>query len=113
METILAEETLGLTKQNQETNQSNFLNNFMNIYVGNIPWGVSEEELEGLFGQYGEVNSVRIITDRESGRSKGFGFVEMAQADAGNAAIEALDGNDFSGRDLRVNQAKERTYITI
>ncbi len=109
METILAEETLGLTKLNQETNQSNFLNNYMNIYVGNIPWGVSEEELEGLFGQYGEVNSVRIITDRESGRSKGFGFVEMAQADAGNAAIEALDGNDFSGRDLRVNQAKERT----
>ena len=109
METILAEETLGLTKLNPETNQSNFLNNYMNIYVGNIPWGVSEEELEGLFGQYGEVNSVRIITDRESGRSKGFGFVEMAQADAGNAAIEALDGNDFSGRDLRVNQAKERT----
>ena len=109
METILAEETLGLTKLNQETNQSNFLNNYMNIYVGNIPWGVSEEELEGLFGQYGEVNSVRIITDKESGRSKGFGFVDMAQADAGNAAIEALDGNDFSGRDLRVNQAKERT----
>ena len=53
METILAEETLGLTKLNQETNQSNFLNNYMNIYVGNIPWGVSEEELEGLFGQYG------------------------------------------------------------
>ncbi len=109
MAMILAEETLGLTKLNQETNQSNFLKNHMNIYVGNIPWGVSEEELEGLFGQYGEVNSVRIITDRESGRSKGFGFVEMAQADAGNAAIEALDGNDFSGRDLRVNQAKERT----
>ena len=109
MDTILAEETLGLTKLNQETNQSNFLNNYMNIYVGNIPWGVSEEELEGLFGQYGEVNSVRIITDRESGRSKGFGFVEMAQADAGNAAIEALDGNAFSGRDLRVNQANERT----
>jgi len=109
MAMILAEETLGLTKLNQETNQSNFLNNCMNIYVGNIPWGVSEEELEDLFGQYGEVNSVRIITDRESGRSKGFGFVEMAQADAGNAAIEALDGNDFSGRDLRVNQAKERT----
>ena len=106
---ILVEETLGLTKLNQETNQSNFLNKNMNIYVGNIPWGVSEEELEGLFGQYGEVNSVRIITDRESGRSKGFGFVEMAQADAGNAAIEALDGHDFSGRDLRVNQAKERT----
>ena len=81
----------------------------MNIYVGNIAWGVSEDELEALFAQYGEVNSARIITDRESGRSKGFGFVEMATADSANAAIEALNGNDFSGRDLRVNQAKERT----
>tara|TARA_Y100000748_G_scaffold240873_1_gene205040 strand:- start:83 stop:328 length:246 start_codon:yes stop_codon:yes gene_type:complete len=81
----------------------------MNIYVGNIAWGVSNDELEALFSQYGEVNSARIITDRESGRSKGFGFVEMATADSANAAIEALDGNDFAGRDLRVNQAKERT----
>ena len=81
----------------------------MNIYVGNIAWGVSDDELEALFAQYGEVNSARIITDRESGRSKGFGFVEMANADSANAAIEALNGNDFGGRDLRVNQAKERT----
>ncbi|HJM14866.1 MAG TPA: RNA-binding protein [SAR86 cluster bacterium] len=81
----------------------------MNIYVGNIAWGVSDDELEALFAQYGEVNSARIITDRESGRSKGFGFVEMATADSANAAIEALNGNDFGGRDLRVNQAKERT----
>ena len=81
----------------------------MNIYVGNIAWGVSEDELEALFAQYGEVNSARIITDRESGRSKGFGFVEMATADSANAAIEALNENDFAGRDLRVNQAKERT----
>ncbi len=81
----------------------------MNIYVGNIAWGVSGDELEALFAQYGEVNSARIITDRESGRSKGFGFVEMATADSANAAIEALNGNDFGGRDLRVNQAKERT----
>jgi|TARA_B110000014_G_C19676553_1_gene355035 RNA recognition motif-containing protein len=81
----------------------------MNIYVGNIAWGVSEDELEALFAQYGEVNSARIITDRDSGRSKGFGFVEMASSDAGNSAIEALNGNDFGGRDLRVNQAKERT----
>ena len=81
----------------------------MNLYVGNIAWGVSEDELEALFAQYGEVNSARIITDRESGRSKGFGFVEMATADSANAAIEALNGNDFAGRDLRVNQAKERT----
>ena len=81
----------------------------MNIYVGNIAWGVSEDELEALFAQYGEVNSARIITDRESGRSKGFGFVEMATADSANSAIEALNGNDFAGRDLRVNQARERT----
>ncbi|RZO91171.1 MAG: RNA-binding protein [Gammaproteobacteria bacterium] len=81
----------------------------MNIYVGNIAWGISDDELEALFAQYGEVNSARIITDRESGRSKGFGFVEMATADSANAAIEALNGNDFGGRDLRVNQAKERT----
>ena len=81
----------------------------MNIYVGNIAWGVSEDELEALFAQYGEVNSARIITDRESGRSKGFGFIEMATADSANAAIEALNGYDFAGRDLRVNQAKERT----
>ena len=81
----------------------------MNIYVGNIAWGVSDDELEALFAQYGEVNSARIITDRESGRSKGFGFVEMATADSANAAIEALNGNDFGGRDLRVNIAKERT----
>ena len=81
----------------------------MNIYVGNIAWGVSEDELEALFAQYGEVNSARIITDRESGRSKGFGFVEMATADSANAAIEALNGNDFGGRVLRVNQAKDRT----
>jgi len=81
----------------------------MNIYVGNIAWGISDDELEALFAQYGEVNSVRIITDRESGRSKGFGFVEMTTADSANAAIEALNGNDFGGRDLRVNQAKERT----
>ena len=81
----------------------------MNIYVGNIAWGISDDELEALFAQYGEVNSARIITDRESGRSKGFGFVEMATSDSANAAIEALNGNDFGGRDLRVNQAKERT----
>ena len=81
----------------------------MNLYVGNIAWSTSEEELESHFAQYGSVSAVRIITEGHSGRSKGFGFVEMAQADAGNAAIEALDGNDFSGRDLRVNQAKERT----
>jgi|TARA_B110000438_G_scaffold282653_1_gene309904 RNA recognition motif-containing protein len=81
----------------------------MNLYVGNLPWTCSEEEIEALFAQYGEVRSARIITDRDSGRSKGFGFVEMNDKDGGNAAIEGLDGNDFSGRDLRVNEAKERS----
>jgi RNA recognition motif-containing protein len=80
----------------------------MNIYVGNIPWSTSEEELEAHFAQYGNVNAVRIITEGHSGRSKGFGFVEMETKEAGQAAIEALDGNDFGGRDLRVNEAKPR-----
>jgi len=81
----------------------------MNLYVGNLPWTCTEEEIEALFAQYGDVKTVRIITDRDSGRSKGFGFVEMTDSNGATAAIEALDGNDFSGRDLRVNQAKERS----
>ena len=67
----------------------------MNIYVGNIPWSTSEEELEAHFAQYGNVNAVRIITEGHSGRSKGFGFVEMESKESGQAAIEALDGQDF------------------
>ena len=67
----------------------------MNIYVGNIPWSTSEEELETHFAQFGNVNAVRIITEGHSGRSKGFGFVEMESKEAGQAAIEALDGVDF------------------
>ena len=81
----------------------------MNLYVGNIPWSTTEEELENLFSQFGNVNAVRIITEGHSGRSKGFGFVEMESKENGESAIEALDGKDFGGRDLRVNQAKERS----
>ena len=81
----------------------------MNLYVGNLPWTASEEELESLFAKHGDVKTVRIITDRDSGRSKGFGFVEMNDSNGGTSAIEALDGNDFGGRDLRVNEAKERS----
>ena len=77
------------------------------IYVGNLPYRCSEEELRDLFAQYGEVQSVKLITDRETGRPRGFGFVDMGDADA-DAAIEALDGVDFGGRNLRVNQARER-----
>tara|TARA_B110000263_G_C15003975_1_gene371852 strand:- start:318 stop:563 length:246 start_codon:yes stop_codon:yes gene_type:complete len=80
----------------------------MNLYVGNLPWGSTEEELENHFSQHGAVNAVRIITEGRSGRSKGFGFVEMETSEAGNAAIEALDGKDYQGRDLKVNEAKPR-----
>ena len=81
----------------------------MNLYVGNLPWSSTEEELENHFSQYGSVKAVRIITEGHSGRSKGFGFVEMEDAAAGQAAIDALDGKDYQGRDPRVNQAKERS----
>ncbi|MDY6915279.1 MAG: RNA-binding protein [Candidatus Cloacimonadota bacterium] len=75
------------------------------LYVGNIPWKTTEEDLTNLFNEYGEVESVRIITDRETGRSRGFGFVEMENADE---AINNLNETDFMGRTLRVNEARER-----
>lgn len=81
----------------------------MNLYVGNLPWSATEQELESHFAQHGGVKTVRIITEGGSGRSKGFGFVEMDSREGGEAAIENLDGKDFGGRDLRVNQAKERS----
>ncbi len=81
----------------------------MNIYVGNLAFGTTETELEALFAQYGEVERVNIIQDRETGRSRGFGFVEM-DADAAQAAINELDGTELGGRDLRINQARERSH---
>ena len=80
----------------------------MNIYVGNLSYNTQEKELEELFRQYGEVTSARIITDRETNRSKGFGFVEMPDEQSAQAAISALNGGDFMGRPLKVNQARER-----
>jgi RNA recognition motif-containing protein len=77
------------------------------IYVGNVPFSVSETEIRELFAQHGTVHSVKLITDRETGRPRGFGFVEMDQDEA-KAAIEALNGVDFGGRALRVNEARER-----
>jgi RNA recognition motif-containing protein len=78
------------------------------LYVGNLPFTASEEELRELFEQHGPTVSVRVITDRETGRSRGFGFVEFD--DAGNAAkaLQALDGHDLGGRPLRVNEAQDR-----
>ncbi len=80
----------------------------MNIYVGNLPYQTSEEELGEIFGSYGEVDSVKIIFDRGTGRSKGFGFVEMGDDEAAKQAISELDGKEIGGRNLRVNEAKPR-----
>ena len=80
----------------------------MDIYVGNLPWSASEQELADSFSQYGTVEKTSIIVDRESGRSKGFGFVTMNAPDEANAAIEALNGADFGGRNLKVNEARPR-----
>ncbi|MFV0483168.1 MAG: RNA recognition motif domain-containing protein [Bacteroidales bacterium] len=79
----------------------------MNIYVSNIPFSASNEDLEGLFSAYGEVSSARIIVDKVSRRSRGFGFVEIDNDDDAKAAIEALNGKEFMGREIVVNQARE------
>ena len=80
----------------------------MNIYVGNLPYKATEDELRNMFESFGEVSSVRIITDHESGRSKGFAFVEMANNEQGAAAIEELNGAEYIGRPLTVNEARPR-----
>jgi RNA recognition motif-containing protein len=80
----------------------------MNIYVGNMPYSMSEEDLKTLFGTYGSVSSARLVTDRETGRAKGFGFVEMGDASEAQAAIEAINGMKQGGRELVVNEARPR-----
>ena len=77
------------------------------IYVGNLPWSATQESVESLFSPYGEVLSVKLVSDRETGRARGFGFVEMEDADAINA-IAALDGKEFDGRALRINKAEPK-----
>ena len=79
------------------------------IYVGNLPFSSTEEELKGVFGRYGTVEAVNVITDRDSGRPRGFAFVEMEEASAAADAIRALDGTDFGGRDIKVNEAQGRS----
>ena len=80
----------------------------MNIYVGNLDFKVSENELTELFGEFGQVESTRIITDKYSGRSKGFGFVIMEDDNEAKEAIDALDGKDLKSRPLKVNEARPR-----
>ena len=80
----------------------------MNIYAGNLSYNTHDNELHDAFAQFGEVTSAKVIMDRDSGRSKGFGFVEMANDDEGQKAIEALDGTDLDGRTIKVNEARPR-----
>ena len=80
----------------------------MDIYVGNLPFTATEEDVTGLFAAYGPVERVKIITDRETGRSKGFAFVTLGDQSQLNASIEALNGNDYQGRALRVNASEPK-----
>ena len=80
----------------------------MRIYVGNLPYTASDEELRQAFEQYGSLVSATVIMDRDTGRSRGFGFVEFSNDDDGRKAISSLDGTDMDGRALRVNEAHER-----
>ena len=80
----------------------------MNIYVGNLPYQLTEDELKETFEEFGEVESAKIIMDKYSGRSKGFGFVEMPNDEEAKQAIESMNDVDVKGRNIRVNQARER-----
>jgi len=80
----------------------------LNIYVGNLPFSATESELEALFGEYGQVERVSLISDRETGRPRGFGFVEMVDDGEGRKAIESVNGVDMGGRTLTVNEARPR-----
>ncbi len=80
----------------------------MNIYVGNLAYGVTEDQLRDAFAQFGSVSRVNVIIDRETGRSKGFAFVEMDDNSQADAAIKALNDTDLGGRKMRVNEARPR-----
>ena len=81
----------------------------MNIYVGNLAYKVSDNDLKEMFEEFGDVTSAKVITDRETGRSKGFGFVEMSDDQEAQNAIEDLDGTEMDGRNLKVNKAKPKS----
>jgi len=81
----------------------------MNIYAGNLAYSVNDQILEETFAEYGTVDSAKVIHDRDTGRSKGFGFVEMPNNDEAKAAIEALNSREIDGRSITVNEARPRT----
>ncbi|MEC9341702.1 MAG: RNA-binding protein [Pseudomonadota bacterium] len=80
----------------------------MNIYVGNLPYSTTDEDLREMFAAFGEVSSANVIMDRQSGRSKGFGFVEMSNSSEAESAINALNESSMNGRNIRVNEARPR-----
>jgi RNA recognition motif-containing protein len=80
----------------------------MNIYVGNLPFDATEADLRSLFADYGSITSAAVITDRDTGRSRGFGFIELADEELGGKAVGQLDGHDWNGRRLTVNKARPR-----
>ena len=80
-----------------------------NLFVGNLTFTTTSADLEALFAQHGEVKKAQVIQDRDTGRSRGFGFVEMATSEEAKAAIDSLNGRNVDGRDLTVNVAKERS----
>jgi cold-inducible RNA-binding protein len=81
----------------------------MKLYVGNLPYSTTEEDLRNLFSQYGHVDNVAVVTDRDTGRSRGFGFVEFADDNEARNAISALSGSEYGGRALTVNEARPKT----
>jgi RNA recognition motif-containing protein len=80
----------------------------MNIYAGNLSWNLNDQDLQNLFATHGEVSSAKIVTDKFTGRSKGFGFVEMPNDDQANAAITALNGTEVDGRNIVVNESRPK-----
>ena len=81
----------------------------MKLYVGNLNYATTENDLRDMFSQYGNIESTAVISDRETGRSKGFGFVQFSNNEEGKAAIAALDGKESDGRTLKVNEARPKT----
>ena len=79
------------------------------LYVGNLPWSATSASLESLFSAYGSVTSAEVVADRDTGRSRGFGFVEMASDQDGDQAMQALNGKEVDGRAITVNEARERS----